>query len=74
LRQALFAEFPYLAAIDVVPTNKVKAIKPTALKGKAFTNAVADHYLTNPIARASEVMAELSANAKARRETPIAAE
>jgi NADH-quinone oxidoreductase subunit G len=74
LRQALFAEFPHLAAIDVVPTNKVKAIKPTALKGKAFTNAVADHYLTNPIARASEVMAELSANAKARRETPIAAE
>jgi NADH-quinone oxidoreductase subunit G len=43
--------------------------------GKAtFKLAIADHYLTNPIARASEVMAELSAMAKARRETPVAAE
>jgi NADH-quinone oxidoreductase subunit G len=74
LRQALFAEFPHLAAIDVVPTNEWKPIKPKALKGKAFTNAVADHFQTNPIARASEVMAELSANAKARRNAPMAAE
>ena len=36
--------------------------------------AIADFYLTNPIARASELMAELSANAKARRARPVAAE
>ena len=32
----------------------------------AFVNAVSDFYLTNPIARASQLMAELSAAAKAR--------
>jgi len=74
LRQALFAEFPHLAAIDVVPVNDWKAIKPTALKGKEFRNAISDYFLTNPIARASEVMAELSANAKARRTNKVAAE
>ncbi|HBR37639.1 MAG TPA: hypothetical protein DD939_10140, partial [Sulfitobacter pontiacus] len=36
--------------------------------------AIADFYLSNPIARASQLMAELSANAKARREKPLAAE
>ncbi|MEK6204292.1 MAG: molybdopterin-dependent oxidoreductase, partial [Amylibacter sp.] len=74
LRQALFAEFPHLAAIDVVPENKWKAIKPKEIKGKAFTNAISDYYLTNPIARASEVMAELSANANVRINAPVAAE
>ncbi|MBL4751389.1 MAG: molybdopterin-dependent oxidoreductase, partial [Amylibacter sp.] len=74
LRSALFAEFPYLAAMDVVPENIWKAIKPKALKGKDFTNAISDYFLTNPIARASEVMAELSANAKARNKAQAAAE
>jgi NADH-quinone oxidoreductase subunit G len=37
-------------------------------------NAIADFYLTNPIARASSLMAELSANAKARRTEALAAE
>jgi len=35
---------------------------------------VSDFYLTNPIARASQLMAELSRNAKKRAEAPIAAE
>ena len=35
---------------------------------------IKDFYLTNPIARASSVMAELSAMAKARAAAPIAAE
>ncbi|KAB7616286.1 NADH-quinone oxidoreductase subunit G [Amylibacter sp. SFDW26] len=74
LRQALFAEFPHLAAIDMVPENVWKAVKPKALKSGGFKNAIADHYMTNPITRASEVMAELSANAKARQDAPIAAE
>jgi NADH-quinone oxidoreductase subunit G len=44
--------------------------------GKAtFRNAVKDFYLTNPIARSSALMAELSAAAKARAEsTKVAAE
>jgi len=36
--------------------------------------AVGDHFLTNPIARASALMGELSANARARRQTRMAAE
>jgi NADH-quinone oxidoreductase subunit G len=48
---------------------------PEGKLGKAdFRLSLADFYLTNPIARASELMAELSANAKARQETPVAAE
>jgi NADH-quinone oxidoreductase subunit G len=35
---------------------------------------IKDFYLTNPIARASVVLAECSALAKARAETPVAAE
>lgn len=39
-----------------------------------FRNAIRDFYLTNPIARASQVMAELSAQALARANAPLAAE
>ena len=74
LRQAMFAAHPHLAAIDEVPENKWKAIKPKELGSGAFEVAVRDFYLTNPIARASQVMAELSKNASDRRKTPIAAE
>jgi NADH-quinone oxidoreductase subunit G len=43
--------------------------------GKAdFRNAIKDFYLTNPIARASSVMGELSAMAKGRAAQPLAAE
>ncbi|MGR3607583.1 MAG: hypothetical protein ACU0BN_01780, partial [Sulfitobacter sp.] len=45
-----------------------------ALQDGALRYAVADFYLSNPIARASQLMAELSANAKARHERPMAAE
>ena len=74
LRAALFVQVPHLAAIDEVPTNTGKALKEKALKGGDFKYAVADHYLTNPITRASQVMAELSANVKARTNAPLAAE
>ena len=39
-----------------------------------FRNIGGDFYLSNPIARASAVMAELSALAKARAQAPLAAE
>jgi NADH-quinone oxidoreductase subunit G len=74
LRQAMVAEVPHLAMIDEVPENDGPALAPEPLGDAAFSQAVADHYLTNPIARASPLMAELSAMAKARAETPIAAE
>ncbi|MEY3309803.1 MAG: hypothetical protein RLZZ413_3841, partial [Pseudomonadota bacterium] len=39
-----------------------------------FRTAVSDFYLTNPIARASVLMAELSAGVLARAQAPLAAE
>ncbi len=74
LRAALVKAHPHLGRVDEVAAN---AWQPLPLKapGKAtFRNAIKDFYLTNPIARASAVMADLSAMAKARRETPMAAE
>ena len=66
LRQAMIAAHPHLAMIDAVPENEWNRI-PLLKPGKAtFRNAVKDFYLTNPIARASALMAELSANAAAR--------
>jgi NADH-quinone oxidoreductase, chain G len=74
LRNALIAEVPHLAKIDTVPENAVVALPSKSLGKATFRNAVKDFYLTNPIARASVLMAELSAMAKARAETPMAAE
>ena len=74
LRQALVAAHPHLGDIDEVAENVWQPI-PVKKPGKAdFRNAIADFYLTNPIARASSLMAELSANAKARKSAPMAAE
>ncbi|MDF1871361.1 NADH-quinone oxidoreductase subunit NuoG [Vannielia sp.] len=68
LRQALVAEVPHLAEVDTVPQNDWQAVEAGSLGKAAFVYAVKDHYLTNPIARASAVMADLSARTKARRE------
>ena len=74
LRQALVAEVPHLARIDEVAENEWKAEAADKLGDADFRYAIRDFYLTNPIARASTLMAELSANAKSRREDRIAAE
>lgn len=74
LRQALVAEVPHLAKVDQVIENEGAALELEPLGKAAFLPAVKDFYLTNPIARSSQVMAELSANAKARRAEKIAAE
>ena len=74
LRQALVAAHPHLGKIDEVAANVWQPI-PVKKPGKAdFRNAITDFYLTNPIARASSLMAELSANAKTRKSAPMAAE
>jgi NADH-quinone oxidoreductase subunit G len=74
LRQALVKDVPHLARIDQVPENDWKPVPKAALGKADFRLAIKDFYLTNPIARSSELMAELSANARARAERPIAAE
>jgi NADH-quinone oxidoreductase subunit G len=74
LRSALIASHPHLGRIDEVPTNDWQPLAVKAPAKATFRNLVKDFYLTNPIARASSVMAELSALAKARSAQAMAAE
>ena len=74
LRSALIEAVPHLAQIDQVVENEGEALALEKPGNADFLPGVRDFYLTNPIARASELMAELSANAKARKEQKIAAE
>jgi NADH-quinone oxidoreductase subunit G len=65
LRQAIFKGAPHLMRVDQIEAGNPADIKTLAGKGgnleKApFKAAVEDFYLTNPIARASAVMAECS--------------
>ncbi|MDP3861544.1 MAG: molybdopterin-dependent oxidoreductase, partial [Phaeovulum sp.] len=74
LRRALVAAHPHLGEIDAVAENGWQAL-PLRDLGKAdFRLVVKDFYLTNPIARASTVMAECSALAASRGSQPMAAE
>jgi len=71
LRAALAAAHPHLAAIDQVQAADATGLTGLAAVGgeigdAAFVSSVDDFYLTNPIARASRVMAECSALAKGR--------
>jgi NADH-quinone oxidoreductase subunit G len=71
LRQALFKAVPHLMRIDQIEPGKADDIKALASKGgtvdkAVFNSPVEDFYLTNPIARASAVMAECSRLASAR--------
>jgi NADH-quinone oxidoreductase subunit G len=65
LRQAIFKSAPHLMRVDQIEAGKAGDIKALAAKGgnvekTPFKAAVDDFYLTNPIARASAVMAECS--------------
>ncbi|WP_288928741.1 NADH-quinone oxidoreductase subunit NuoG [uncultured Maritimibacter sp.] len=74
LRRAMVEAVPHLGAVDVVAENDWQPLALGKLGKASFRPIIADHYLTNPIARASAVMAELSANAKARGSQKVAAE
>ncbi|WP_315769199.1 MULTISPECIES: NADH-quinone oxidoreductase subunit NuoG [unclassified Bradyrhizobium] len=65
LRAAIFKAVPRLARIDQIESGLIADIRTLAGKGgslekAAFKPLVQDFYLTNPIARASAVMAECS--------------
>ncbi|NTT85796.1 NADH-quinone oxidoreductase subunit NuoG [Tabrizicola fusiformis] len=74
LRAAIVAKHPHLGRIDEVAVNEGPALELRAPGKATFRNIGGDFYLSNPIARASAVMAELSALAKARAQAPLAAE
>ena len=67
LRAALYAEHPHLARLEEIEPADAGSLSKLGTKapksaGKAkFARAFDDFYLTNPIARASKVMAECSA-------------
>jgi NADH-quinone oxidoreductase subunit G len=65
LRQALVKAVPHMMRIDEITPADAAGVGALAKRGgnldkTAFKNAIADFYLTNPIARASAVMAECS--------------
>ncbi|MGO9756470.1 MAG: NADH-quinone oxidoreductase subunit NuoG [Roseiarcus sp.] len=71
LRAVLYAAHPRLARLDVIEPSDAGDLSALAAVGGApdktpFAAAIADFYLTNPIARASRTMAECSALARAR--------
>lgn len=74
LRTQLIAAVPHLGEIDLLAENAWQPLEQGPLGKADFRNAIADFYLTNPIARASSLMAELSSMAKARSAAPLAAE
>lgn len=74
LRRGLVEEVPHLAQIDTVPQNPWSGVKAGAMGEAAFLLAIQDFYLTNPVARSSSLMAELSAASVARSNPVEAAE
>jgi NADH-quinone oxidoreductase subunit G len=71
LRQAIFKAAPHLMRVDQIEAGSAADIKTLAGKGGSlekapFKTLIEDYYLTNPIARASAVMAECSRLANGR--------
>ena len=70
LRAALAVAHPHLARIGAIAPADASALANISSEGEInstpFNSWVSDFYFTNPIARASRVMAECSASAKAR--------
>jgi NADH-quinone oxidoreductase subunit G len=66
LRAKMFAAHPHLALLDQIDPADMSAIERLAshkakIGKERFGGGMADFYLTNPIARASSIMASLSA-------------
>lgn len=79
LRAKLMADSPSFAGLDFAPGGSTPLeLKLLGVAGDVdaapFTSAITDFYLTNPIARSSQIMAECSAAKKAASVAAIAAE
>ncbi len=64
LREQMAKEFPHLMEIDMIQENELQPIEVTVGNNAEIENVIQDFYLTNPIARASAIMAELSYRSK----------
>ena len=79
LRQALYAAHPHMLKLDQIAAGNAADIEKLGKLGgapekSALVSPVSNFYFTNPIARASAVMAECSALAQATPRTLTAAE
>lgn len=76
LRAKLFEAHPHFAVLDTIDHGAAldlsKVGKKGSIDGSAFRLPIADFYLTNPVARASAVMAECSALFAGRRQEEAA--
>jgi len=66
LRAKMFAAHPHLALLDLIDPAETSAIerlakKPAKVDRERFGRSIQDFYLSNPIARSSSIMANLSA-------------
>ncbi|WP_394225985.1 NADH-quinone oxidoreductase subunit NuoG [Paracoccus marcusii] len=74
LRRALVEAVPQLGQVDQVVESDWQPLPMRDLGQAAFVNPIRDFYLTNPIARSSPLMGELSRMAAARHMPALAAE
>ncbi|MHB8885054.1 MAG: NADH-quinone oxidoreductase subunit NuoG [Methylovirgula sp.] len=79
LRALLYQTHPHVQAIDAIASGEPAqleklAARDAAATAKPFVAPIADFFMTNPIARASAVMAECSALARMKQDVPRAAE
>jgi NADH-quinone oxidoreductase subunit G len=74
LRRRMFEAVPHLARVDAVPENAWTPLERGAMGDGPVAQWQGDHYLANPVMRASEVMAELSRLARMRAGPALAAE
>ena len=64
LRHELGSAHPHLLILDEIPDNGWSPLPAMPVPNGMIEHAIRDFYLTNPIARSSQVMAELSAIAE----------
>ncbi len=79
MRTRLYQAYPHFQKIDAIAPGDLASLEKLAALGgtaanDAFASPIRDFFLTNPIARASAVMAECSELARTRQQMPQAAE
>ena len=74
LRNDLIKAHPHLAVLDEVAENDWAPLPVSQLKAGKLKNIIRNFYLTNPITRASSLMAELSSLSKQNGAKKVAAE
>ncbi|MEM9146111.1 MAG: NADH-quinone oxidoreductase subunit NuoG [Pseudomonadota bacterium] len=67
LRRGLFDVHPHFAEVDRIAEAEWRAVPAGDMDSAPFEEAVPNHYLANPVLRASPIMAELSRLAAQRR-------